>query len=134
MGQGLSYTKIQVALRAEGMGIRRQAITDIGVEFRGATNRMPGLRFIGNPYRPGERSITQTQYAFNSEFRVFGEVRTLNPMTGERALIPVNFGYSDPLTVGQIKSHLEELAEPIMGSLETETDSVVLNQIQRRIQ
>lgn len=129
VNQGLSLNTIQRSLQHGGIGIRRGAIIEFRQEILGSFDRKRALRSVRNEFRPTRRVLTPTRIVTKGKFRVWGEITVKSPVTGELSIVPANFGYTDEMSIGEIKTHLEELAQERIGSLFLEALDTQLNVI-----
>ena len=127
VGDNLSIRSIQDALRKQGIGIRRQAITDYRTELTGGFAKVPAIRAIRGDFRPTRRTMVLTGIAQKTRYRQYGVVRLFDPATGQRQELNVNYGFDELPTVDELKQGLEERALKYAQSYEWEIEDTQLN-------
>ncbi len=107
--EGRTLDSIQQTLRDTGVGVRRQAISQIRNEFQQMQQRSPGIANIPLDNRPGRQTITPVNINLATRFRYSGFVDTVNPTTGQRRRFFARFGSDRPLTRRVIQEEMEDI-------------------------
>ena len=95
--EGLTLDQTQTRLQTLGVGLRRQAISQIRNEAIRRVETTPRISVFRRDFRPTSELVTRTNQRFASTYRVRGVVRAFNPATQSIDDILISFG-SDELT------------------------------------
>ena len=101
--RGLNTRQTQEALRAKGIGYRRQAMLEVIAETRGAMIKGRALADQPASMRVPVEYIQQSKIKFATKYLVKGTFQVVNTRTGESNPKPFQYGTNQLGTFGEVK-------------------------------
>lgn len=130
---GATLAETQSALQDAGIGLRRQAISEVRRQQLGKEVRGLAFRRIRPNYRPNINRIAKTRFNLATRFSYWGNVETTVRSTGERFTVSVNFGSNELLTRGQIDDELAAIAATAITKYDLDADKPFITDILEKV-